>query len=151
MAENEGVILALQNHEPIIKNYQNMLAFISEVNSPALKACLDRPLLKQHTKDYYRAAIEATGDLMIHTHYGGRFERQKDGNIKPLITDPAQIRQADDADFLRTARDAVNYSGHIGYELCSPVLVGHRHAGLEYALDQTKLASEYMRQILDSI
>lgn len=150
MAENEGITLALQNHEPIIESYLDMLAFIQEVNSPALKACLDRPLLKQHTEGYYRAAIEATGDLMVHTHYGGRFERQADGRVTGLRS-PLQAQEADDADFLRIAKEVLDYSGHIGYELCSPVLIGHRHAGLEYALEQAELACVYMRQILDSI
>jgi len=150
MAENEGVTLALQNHKPIIESYLDMLAFIEEVNSPALKACLDRPLLNQHTTEYYRAAIEAAGDLMVHTHYGGRFQRQADGSIG-LLRSPLQPQQVGDADFLRIAKETINYSGHIGYELCSPVLIGHRHAGLEYALEQAELACAYMRQILDSI
>jgi sugar phosphate isomerase/epimerase len=150
MAENEGVTLALQNHRPIIESYLDMLAFIEEVNSPALKACLDRPLLNQYTEEYYHAAIEATGDLMVHTHYGGRFQRQADGSIS-LLRSPLQPQRAGDADFLRIAKETINYSGHIGYELCSPVLIGHRHAGLEYALKQAELACVYMRQILDSI
>ncbi len=150
MAENEGVTLALQNHEPIIKNYQDMLAFIQEVNSPSLKACLDRPLLKQHSEHYYRAAVRATGDLMVHTHYGGRFERLDDGTIIRL-RGPLQNRQADDAEFVRIAKEEIGYSGHTGYELCSPVLIGHLHAGLDYALEQTELACAYMRQILNSI
>ncbi len=150
MAENEGVILALQNHEPIIESYLDMLAFIQEVDSPALKACLDRPLLKQHSEDYYREAIRAKGDLMVHTHYGGRFERLDDGTIVRL-RGPLQSQQADDAEFVRIAKEEINYSGHTGYELCSPVLIDHRHAGLDYALGQAKLACDYMRQILDSI
>jgi sugar phosphate isomerase/epimerase len=150
MAEDEGVTLALQNHEPIIKNYQDMLDFIAEVDSPALKVCLDRPLLKEHTEDYYRKAIRATGDLMVHTHYGGRFQQHED-KIAMLQTNPLQKQQADDAAFLRIAKEEIDYSGHVGYELCSPVLIGHRHAGLEYAFEQTKLACVYMRQILDSI
>lgn len=150
MAESEGVILALQNHKPIIENYLDMLAFIAEVNSPALKACLDRPLLNQHTEEYYREAIKATGDLMIHTHYGGRFERQHDGGIT-MLQSPLRTQQAGDADFLRLAKELIGYSGHIGYELCSPVLIGHRHAGLEYALEQTELACIYMHRIIESI
>ena len=148
MAENEGVTLALQNHEPIIKNYQDMLSFIQEVDSPALKACLDRPLLKQHSEDYYCAAIEATGDLMVHTHYGGRFKRQDDGSVT-MLRNPLQTHHADDAAFVRLARELIDYSGHIGYELCSPILIGHRHARQAYALTQAELACVYMRQILD--
>lgn len=150
MAEHAEVTLALQNHEPIITHYQHMLEFIEEVNSPALKACLDSPLMKRHTEEYYREAIKATGDLFIHTHFGGRFEKQPDGRVTRL-RNRAHRYIVDDRAFLKAAKEIVNYHGHIGYELCSPVLIGHRHAGLEYALEQAKLACEYMRQIIDSL
>lgn len=150
MAEAEGVTLALQNHEPIITHYQQMLDFIEEVNSPALKACLDSPLMKSHTPEYYREAIEATGDLLVHTHFGGRFEREADGRVIRL-RNRANPPGADDRAFLKAAKEIVNYDGHIGYELCSPVLIGHNHAGLEYALLQAELACEYMRGVIDSL
>jgi hypothetical protein len=89
---------------------------------------------------------------MVHTHYGGRFERQDDGSVTRLgANPPPPSHRSDDAAFLRIAKEIVNYSGHIGYELCSPVLIGHRHAGLAYALGQAELACVYMRQILDSV
>ena len=150
MAEAEGVTLALQNHEPIITHYQHMLDFIEEVNSPALKACLDSPLMKSHTPEYYREAIEATGDLLVHTHFGGRFEREADGRVIRL-RNRANPPGADDRAFLKAAKEIVNYDGHIGYELCSPVLISHNHAGLEYALLQAELACEYMRGVIDSL
>jgi len=148
MAEDAGITLALQNHTPIITNYRQMLDFIDEVDSPALKACLDPPLMEVHTEERYREAIEATGDRIVHTHYGGQFVRDAAGNVtrRPGVHYPA-----DDALFVRIARDVLDYRGHIGYELCSPVLVGHRHANLEYALEQAELASLYMRQIIDSL
>jgi sugar phosphate isomerase/epimerase len=150
MAEDEGIVLALQNHEPIITHYWQMLEFIQEVNSPALKACLDSPLMKCHTETHYREAIEATGDLLVHTHFGGRFERQSDGNVTRL-RDRVNPYMADDRTFLKAAKEIVDYQGHTGYELCSPVLIHHRHAGVEYALEQAGLACEYMRGILGSL
>ncbi len=143
MAEDAGVILALQNHKPIIHSYRDMLDFIVEVDSPALKACLDAPLLSVHTEDHYRQAIAATGDLLVHTHFGGRFERLEDGRVRPLDA------QTDYPTFMRLAKEIVGFQGHTGYELCSPVLIGHRHAGLDYALLQAELACAYMRQVLD--
>jgi sugar phosphate isomerase/epimerase len=145
MAEDAGVILALQNHKPIIVHYQDMLDFIAEVNSPALKACLDAPLMSAHTQDHYRRAIAATGDLLVHTHFGGRFERLADGRVRPLDT------RTDYPTFVRLLRDVVGFKGHAGYELCSPVLIGHRHAGLDYAHLQAELACAYMRQILEAL
>ena len=146
MAEDAGVALALQNHKPIIETWRHMLDLIHEVDSPALKACLDSPLLACHTEASYREAITATGELMVHTHFGGRFERRPDGAVVRL-----QPYNADDRAFLRLAKEIVGYQGHIGYELCSPVLIGHRHAGLDYALLQAELACQYLRSIIDSL
>jgi sugar phosphate isomerase/epimerase len=150
LAEEAGVTLALQNHAPIIEHYQDMLDFIAEVNSPALKACLDVPLFKVHTEEHYRGALEATGSLMVHTHFGGRFQRQPDGPVTKLV-DPRRPQVSDERLFLRLAKEIVNYQGHVSYELCSPVLIGHRHSGLGYALEQAELACRYMRQIVDAL
>jgi len=150
MAEDHGVILALQNHKPIIDNYRDMLAFIGEVDSPALKACLDPPLMQEHTEDYYRQALTETGDLLVHTHFGGRFERAPDGTPVRL-TQGLKPRAPDWPTFLRLAREISGFDGHISYELCSPVLTKHRHEGLDYALAQAELACEYMRGVIDGI
>ncbi|HET6428233.1 MAG TPA: sugar phosphate isomerase/epimerase, partial [Phycisphaerae bacterium] len=136
---------ALQNHKPIINHYQDMLDFIAEVNSPALKACLDAPLMSDHSEAHYRAAIEATGELFVHSHFGGRFVADADGNVDLLGK-----RHADYPTFMRLAK-ANGFTGHTGYELCSPVLTGHRHEGLDYALQQAELACRYMRGIIDSL
>ena len=127
-----------------------MLSLLAEVDSPALKACLDAPLLKAHTEEHYRAALEATGQLMVYSHFGGRYERQPDGRVARLVS-PARPGGSDLRLFLGLAKEIVNYEGHVGYELCSPVLIGHRHAGLDYALLQAELAAQYLRQIIDSV
>jgi sugar phosphate isomerase/epimerase len=145
MAQDAGVTLALQNHKPVTNNYQDMLDFIAEVNSPALKACLDAPLMDCHTEELYREAITATGDWMVHTHFGGRFERLDDGRIVPLDAG------TDYPTFMRLAKEIAGFKGHTGYELCSPVLIGHRHAGLDYALLQAQWACEYMRRVIESL
>jgi len=145
MAEAAGVTLALQNHKPVTNTTQDMLDFIAEVGSPWLKACLDAPLFDCHTEECYREAIAATGKLMVHTHFGGRFERTAGGHIVPLD------KRTDYPTFMRLAKELAGFEGHTGYELCSPVLVGHRHAGLDYALEQAELACRYMRQVLSGL
>jgi sugar phosphate isomerase/epimerase len=150
MAECEGITLALQNHEPIISSYQDMLDLIHEVDSPALKACLDRPLLKVRTGEHYRRALEATGSLMVHTHFGGRFERGDDGGVRRR-RQGSPLEEADQDVFLKLAKEIAGFDGHVGYELCSPVLTGHRHEGLDYALEQAQLACEWMRRIVGAL
>ena len=150
MAADHGVVLALQNHAPIIENYRDMLDFIDEVGSPALKACLDPPLMTCHTEAHYRQALTETAGLMVHSHFGGRFVRTPEGRAERLAH-PLHPPRDDWPTFLRLAREIVGYDGHLGYELCSPVLVAHRHAGLEYALEQAQLACQYMREVIDSL
>jgi sugar phosphate isomerase/epimerase len=147
MAEDAGVVLALQNHKPVIENYRDMLAFIEEVDSPALKACLDPPLMAYNTEEFYRQALEETGDLMVHSHYGGRFV-EKDGRVERVLSG---IRKSgsDWPTFLKLAKEIIDFKGHIGYELCSPVLCGHKHTGQAYALKQAELAAKWMRQCMD--
>jgi len=148
MAEGEGVTLALQNHKEIIYTYKDMLAFIHEIDSPALKACLDVPLMVEHTEEYYREALTAVGDLQVHTHFGGRFVRDEDGKV---IRAPGHEGRSDDMTFYRLQKEICNFQGHNGYELCSPVLTAHRYEGLDYALLQAELAAGYMRQIIEAI
>ncbi len=150
MAAEAGVTLALQNHSPIISHWQHMLEFIREVNSPALKACLDAPLMSRHNPEDYRDAIAAAGELMVHTHFGGRYVEAPDGRVEPLRS-PDRPGGTDYYAFMRAAREIINYRGHTGYELCSPVLTGHKHEGLDCALQQAELACRFMRQVIDSL
>jgi sugar phosphate isomerase/epimerase len=145
MAEDAGVLLALQNHKPVTNDWRDMLAMIEEVDSPAMRACLDAPLFDTHSEAAYREALEATGALMVHSHFGGRFERRGDGRIVPLASGFGG--ETDNALFMRLAHEIADFSGHNSYELCSPVLIGHRYAGLDEAQRQCQLAAEYMRQI----
>jgi sugar phosphate isomerase/epimerase len=148
MAEEAGVILALQNHLPIITNHEEMMAFVEEIRSPALKACLDPPLMHMHTEEYYRTALQATGKALVHTHYGGRFVEKKDGRVE-FLTTPLRHALNDWPLFLRLAKKICGFKGHIGYELCSPVLTGHRFEGLDYACKQAELACRFMKQSVE--
>ena len=83
-AQEAGIILALQNHEPVINTYEDMLALIREVDSPNLKACLDCPLLRPRADDaeYVARAARDTGALQVHTHFGGEFHRDAQGQAQ---------------------------------------------------------------------
>ncbi|MCC7358558.1 MAG: sugar phosphate isomerase/epimerase [Anaerolineales bacterium] len=149
MAADAGVTLALQNHKPLTNSWRDVLTMLEEIGSPALQVCLDAPLFDQHTEAAYREALSATGARMVHSHYGGRFERRPDGQVAPIRTFSAG--ETDNALFMRLAHDLAGFSGHNGYELCSPVLIGHRFAGQAEALLQCQLAAEYMRAIIAAI
>ncbi len=142
-----GVTLALQNHEPVIRDHIDMLDMIREVDSPAVKACLDCPLLHQQDDDSVRDAVRAVGDIQVHSHYGGEFE-ERDGEAvqrtirftrRGLINYPA---------FVAALRDT-GYQGYLTYEFCHPCLGdNHELAGLDEVARQVELAARYMKKLV---
>lgn len=148
IAADEGVILALQNHAPVIETYRDMLQLIREVDSPALKACLDLPLLKRQDEAWVRQAALDTGPLQALSHFGGEFERAAGGTVvlQPSAS-PSAVAPNYPA-FVR-AMDEIGYTGHITYELCHPLWEPGtcRRTGIDYAHEQAALALEYMRQL----
>jgi sugar phosphate isomerase/epimerase len=143
-----GVTLALQNHEPVIRRYTDVLDLVRAIGSPALKACIDCPLLISQDDDYVAKAVRDTGDLQVHSHFGGEFE-EKDGE--------AVQRQ-----ILHTTRGLINYSafvkalkeigyeGYLCYEFCHPCLGENRELlGLDEVTRQVELAASYMRKLVD--
>jgi sugar phosphate isomerase/epimerase len=142
-----GVTLALQNHEPVIRSYREMLAFIREVNSPALKACLDCPLLARQDDESVREAVRATGELQVHSHFGGEFEeeggeavqREIRHTTRGLINYPAFV----------DALKEIGYQGYLCYEFCHPCLgPNHELLGLDEVMKQVELAARYMNGLV---
>ncbi len=146
-ASEMGVTLALQNHEPVIRRYTDVLDLIRAVNSPALKACLDCPLLTSQNDDYVTRAVRDTGDLQVHSHYGGEFE-ERDGEAvqrqilhttRGLINYPTFVQ----------ALKEIGYEGYLCYEFCHPCLGENRQLlGLDEVARQVELAGRYMRKLV---
>ena len=74
-AQEAGIILALQNHEPVIRSYNDMLDFVRWVDSPNFKCCLDAPNcgLSERTQsdEYLTRAVREVGDKQMITHANG--------------------------------------------------------------------------------
>jgi sugar phosphate isomerase/epimerase len=142
-AEEAGVVLALQNHAPIIRTYEDMLAFIREVDSPFVKACLDCPLLRPRDGDaeYVAQAVRDTGALQVHSHFGGEFRRNQQGQVQldANTNYPAFVR----------ALKGIGYDGCLCYEFCHLCLDDrHQVAGIDRIDEQVRLAAEYMSQVI---
>ncbi len=149
IAEDEGVTLALQNHAPVIESWEDMLRFIREVNSPALKACLDLPLLKEQDDDSVRRAALATGSLQALSHFGGEYERGPDGRPIPYPYAGPQQPAHNYRAFVKAMAE-IGYEGFINYELCHPIPArGGRLPDLDFVHEQAALALSYMRGILE--
>jgi len=140
-AGDAGVTLALQNHKPVIKDYQDVLRMVREVNSPHLKVSLDAPIMADKSPENIRRAAKAVGSLQVLSHFGGEYERGPDGKVEGAKFYPH---------FIRAMRE-IGYNGYIGYELCHPLpVVNGQTVGIEYAEKNAQLAAEFMRGLIDA-
>jgi sugar phosphate isomerase/epimerase len=76
------------------------------------------------------------------SHFGGEYERDKDGKVKG-------------AGFYRPfiqAMHEIGYSGYLSYELCHSLpVVNGQTVGIEYADKNAQLAAEFMRGLITEV
>lgn len=139
-AADAGVMLALQNHKPVVKDYPDVIKMVKEVNSPNLRVCLDVPIMDDKSPENIRKAAQAVGNLQVLSHFGGEYERGADGKV---------IGEDYYRNFVK-AMNEIGYSGYMSYELCHPLpQVNGQTVGIEFADKNAKLASEFMRGIIN--
>jgi len=143
------VIMALQNHSPLIRNWKDCYDLVKEVNSPWLQFCLDLPNMHDTAdENAVQQAVQAVGRGQVHSHFGGEYYRDAEGCAQPKALGYGS-RPPDYGLFLRLLRQA-GYDGNISFELCHPVLnEAHEYQGLEYVDQQAQLAQEYMQNLFD--
>ena len=138
-AEDAGVLLALQNHPPVIRDYKDVLRMVEEVQSPNLKVSLDVPMMVDKSTENIQRAAKAVGNLQVLSHFGGEYERDTDGHI---------IAADFYAPFVQAMHD-IGYSGYLSYELCHPLpVVNGQTVGIEFAEKNAQLAAEFMRGLI---
>jgi sugar phosphate isomerase/epimerase len=152
VAEDNGIVLAMQNHGPdIVNRYQDVLSLIEEVGSPAFKACMDINIEPEaDSPEHARAMVVASGRLQIHSHFNGEFARRADGVVELVaggyfdngfwgrkVAYPAYV----------DALVASGYDGYMDWEFCHPALENGKPADINYVHEQTRLALEYMRAL----
>jgi sugar phosphate isomerase/epimerase len=130
VAEDQGVILALQNHEPVTKNEDDVLKLIEEVGSPALKACMDHGTTE---------TVRKTGNLQVHSHYNGEFRKDSSGKL-------VSTHKVGYGEFV-DALVASGYNGYMNWEFCHPALKYGKPAGIDYVENVTREALEYMKEL----
>ena len=80
LAGDFGIILALQNHPPVIdKGYVDSLRMVKDVGSPHLKICFDARLEHGLDEPAVRRAVNEVGALQTLWHYGGEYDRGPGG------------------------------------------------------------------------
>ena len=145
--EEFGVIMALQNHAPLIRNWKDCYDLVKEVNSPWLKMCLDLPLMTRFDPEFIRQAALTTGNLQAFSHFGGEFYLEDNGEVKqkPLEFDKPL---PDYANFIKLMGE-IGYDGYFSYELCHPVVDDHhQRLGLAYVDQQVQLAHVFMKGLI---
>lgn len=147
-ATEYGVVLALQDHHPLVGSYPEMLSMVREVNSPWVRCCLDAPCEPCQDSDYLAAAVQATGNLQSLSHFNGEWVRGKDGKSE-LRADPfLGVKASNYPTFVHELKKT-GYEGYICFEFCHPALKNHEAQGVEYVDDQAKLALEYMKRLIE--
>lgn len=140
-AADAGVTLALQNHAPVYKDTPDVLRMVKEVNSPALKVSFDPWGVRDKSPEEIRKAAHEVGSLQTLCHFGGVYERDADGKIKPS--------EKHFPEFVAAMKE-IGYNGYMGYEMCSePPRVNGQVQGIERAEHNAQLAAEYMRGLIN--
>ncbi|MBN9070022.1 MAG: aminomethyl-transferring glycine dehydrogenase [Rhizobiales bacterium] len=152
-ASDAGVTLSLQNHKPLINDHHDLLRMVREVDSPALKVCLDAPLMPDRGTAAIEQAARDVGSLQVLSHFGGEFERLSDGSIRGFERNDGVVGEDTKryyGDFVR-AMNEIGYDGYIGYELCHqlPVINGQT-VDISYADESASLAAEFMRELINA-
>ena len=129
-AEDQGVTLALQNHKPVTNDEDDVLRFIEEVGSPALKACMDHGTAE---------TVRKTGNLQVHSHYNGEFRKDSKGRL--VSTHKVGYEEYVDA------LVASGYNGFMNWEYCHPAMKFGKPAGIDYVEKVTREALEYMKEL----
>ena len=136
-AGEHGVTLALQNHPPVIRGYQDCLRMVREVGSPHLKLCFDARLEHSLDANGIERAMREVGPLQVLSHFGGEYTEESDG----IRATEAQQCTAEVRGFA-----AIGYRGYFGFELCHPLpLVDGKTVGIEFVDKNVRLAAEYMK------
>jgi sugar phosphate isomerase/epimerase len=145
--EEFGVVMALQNHAPLIRHWKDCYDLVREVNSPWLKVCLDLPIMTSYEDEWVRQAALTVGPLQVHSHFGGEFYRDEAGRVqlKPLSFGRSL---PDYARYVKLMKE-IGYDGYFCYEFCHPALSdAHEPLGLATIDEQAQLAQEYMSALI---
>lgn len=149
MGEEFGVVMALQNHTPVIRSWRDVYDIVQVINSPWLKICLDLPIMEKRTdKEYVANAVRTVGDLLVYSHFGGEYARDANGVVKGKPVKMFDDVLPDYEHYLGLLAE-IGYQGYFAYELCHPLVKRDRsYHGIEYVHENVELAQQFIKTIL---
>jgi sugar phosphate isomerase/epimerase len=152
VAEDYGIVLAMQNHGPdIVNDYQDVLDLIRDVGSPALKGCMDINIEPEpESAERAREMVRASGKNQVHSHFNAEFRRAAGGSVELVaggyFDDRFWTRRVAYPAYVEALVKS-GYEGYMDWEFCHPAIENGRFAGIDYVHHQTQLALEYMRNL----
>jgi len=152
-AEDAGVILALQNHHPVVNTYHDMLDFVKWVDSPYFKCSLDAPCLgwnrEVQSDEYVAQAVRDVGDRQMISHANAEFEEEKDGSVHMISFDGnKQPVLTNYPVFIKTLQE-IGYKGYINFEFCHMPFHNGKVLGYnDYIENQIRLARLYFSGLI---
>lgn len=152
VAEDYGIVLAMQNHGPdIVNRYQDVLSLIEEVGSPAFKACMDINIEPEaDSAEHAREMAAASGTLQVHSHVNAEFARRPDGGVELVAGGYFDAgfwgRQVAYPAYMDALAE-LGYEGYVNWEFCHPARENGKPAGIEYVHQQTEMAFEYLSRL----
>jgi sugar phosphate isomerase/epimerase len=152
VAQDHGIVLALQNHGPdIVNSADDVLAMIQEVGSPAFKGCLDISIEPEpESAEHAKRIVQTAGKLQVHSHFNGEFGRRADGTVELLgggyFDDTFWGREVAYPAYVGALVES-GYDGFMNWEYCHPAQQNGHPAGIEYVHNQTRMALEYMKSL----
>ena len=154
-AEDAGVVLALQNHHPIIETYQDMLEYVRLVDSPYFKCCFDAPCLGWNatvqSDEYIWKATHDVGSLQTLSHANAEFVERPDGTIEMISFDPHEQPVLTNYPMFVKALKDIGYDGYINFEFCHMPFHDGRVLGYnDYIENQIRLARLYFSRLIEA-
>ena len=154
-AEEAGIILALQNHHPIIETYEDMLEFVRLVDSPNFKCCLDAPCLgwneKMQSDEHIWKATHDVGALQMLSHANGEFKENEDGSVELISFDHHEQPIVTNYPMFVKALKDIGYDGYINFEFCHMPFHDGKVLGFnDYIEDQIRLARKYFKDLIEN-
>jgi sugar phosphate isomerase/epimerase len=151
-AADFGVTVGVQNHHDLAVHHESLVDLLDEIGEPNCKACLDAWTPALQGVDL-AAAVRRMAPYLVHTTVADYVRRPRFQYAPALVnytSQPDAIRAVPmgkgfiDYRKFFAALAAIGYSGHVAYEMCSPLQGG----GSEANLDRCAAAFvSYMREL----